>query len=429
MLYKTVVLMFIVVTTLFANYFESGLNSYKNGEFERAYSLFSEAFFEDMQSPDRSLYLGLSAVETRRFREALIAFDRVLLLQENNYRAELEIGRVHYLQGNLKEAKKRFQKILKLQPPDVVREKIEAFLLKIEAIENRNSFLTTLSIGYGYESNPNLSTDDVEAVQSYIDESSSLDGVSVEKASEMFYNLHKVSTVHNYRGSSFSINNSIFLYHQNYSGGDENDLLYLSGTSTFQKSIGGFLSSLSLSADKVNYEDSGLLNSYSAGLSTQKNLWKMRGELSYLYRDNRFIEKRNRNRDSIENQVGFKLIKPFKKSLLNGEIIYLSENGIESDSGLFVDRNEYRFNLGYTYRFTRSQLNLLYSFKFVDFSDVVADGEKRQDFYSSYRAVYRVPISDEVWINTAITYTDNITDYLPLQYSNTIAEININFKL
>lgn len=130
------------------------------GLFAEAYQLGLE-WQEDYEgAPDYDLYWSIAAIEVGRFPEAVLALERVLMFDPQNHRARLELGRAHYLLGDLIQSKLAFDTVMASSPPEGVQNRIQKFL---EAIEARDKSLDMNSLWIfefdgGYSSNINSAT-------------------------------------------------------------------------------------------------------------------------------------------------------------------------------------------------------------------------------------------------------------------------------
>ncbi len=105
---------------------------------------------------------GMAAVETQHYDQALFAFERLVLNQGDQPRYRLELARTHFYLRNLERSEIEFNRVLKQNPPKVVKDNVYAFLLRIndlkQSIEPR--FSVSLDISTGFDSNINSATNE-----------------------------------------------------------------------------------------------------------------------------------------------------------------------------------------------------------------------------------------------------------------------------
>lgn len=113
--------------------------------------------------PDFDFLYGLAALESGNSNEAVYALERVATTASNRLlrdRARLELARAYFVTNNLAASKNLFNSVLEQNPPLVVRQNIEAFLLLIETRENTReaTFRIEVSSSVGSDGNINSAT-------------------------------------------------------------------------------------------------------------------------------------------------------------------------------------------------------------------------------------------------------------------------------
>jgi tetratricopeptide (TPR) repeat protein len=132
---------------------KSGLPLLRERDAQGAYDYYRRLLEEDYDDPRVNFYLGLAAMELRRFSEAISAFERVLISEPDHHRARLEMARCYYYQGNLDTAETHFRQVLSSGVPDRVKAHVHRYLALIEAARKRHHTGVTLFLGLAYDSN------------------------------------------------------------------------------------------------------------------------------------------------------------------------------------------------------------------------------------------------------------------------------------
>lgn len=130
------------------------------GLFEEAYQLGLEWQDDYEGVPDYDLYWAIAAIEMGRFPEAILALERVLMFTPQNHRARLELGRAHFMLGDLIQSKLAFDTVMASSPPEGVQNRVRKFLEAIEARDKSldlNSLLI-FDLEGGYSTNINSAT-------------------------------------------------------------------------------------------------------------------------------------------------------------------------------------------------------------------------------------------------------------------------------
>lgn len=122
----------------------------------------SDPAVERVGEPDYDMALGLAALDSGRFGEAILAFQRVLAVQPDNARAQAELARAYAMAGDVDTARAEFETV-RGDPsiPDPVRNRIDGVVRQLDsAIAGGASEITGyFDVEGGYDSNINTATD------------------------------------------------------------------------------------------------------------------------------------------------------------------------------------------------------------------------------------------------------------------------------
>jgi hypothetical protein len=413
-------LLFLLLSSaLFANY-QQGVAHYKDGNFSNSYEIFQKLFREDMTSPKVSFYLGLSAFQLQLYDESAIAFERVLILEPSHLRSELELARVYFFLGNLKESKTRLKRVLSAEIPDEVRENVKMLLSKVRKEEKRNFFTLNFGVETGFETNINSSAGD-EKIKSYLSEKYGLErgGIEAEDRIDSIYHNETAQLQHKYKFDDFYLKNSLNFFNQTYLEDENYNILY----GSFDTVLGFRNFQIQLLADRVFYAEEPLLNSYFAKLRYFHNFGHFHFETYLKHRQKKFIES---ERDSSQNDGRISLFRNFGKNLIGIEYGYLIE---KKDGGThrFIDKDEHSFRAIYQRKLPFGvSAHLQYFQRLIGFEDKI-DEEIREDDYKSYQ----VSLSKE-WGdfsgNISFSKIENLSNYALVEFDKEIISFGINYK-
>ena len=156
-----------------------------DGQPAAAYELLTQLEFDGSGNVEFDYLLGVAALDAGKPDRATLALERVLSVDPNFAGARIDIGRAYAALGNTIQAKEEFAAVLKLNPPDATRQRVEKFVAEIE---NRSQLDKSHWTGFfaftlGRDSNINGATDDKNQFIPLFNTSVVLDGNSVEMPS------------------------------------------------------------------------------------------------------------------------------------------------------------------------------------------------------------------------------------------------------
>lgn len=141
---------------------QSAMDQLNAGRADAAYSALKVREDKRAGEPDFDMALGLAALESSRFGEAILAFQRVLAVQPGNARAQAELARAYAMAGDVDTARAEFETV-RGDPsiPDPVRNRIDGVVRQLDtAIAGGASEITGyFDVEGGYDSNINTATD------------------------------------------------------------------------------------------------------------------------------------------------------------------------------------------------------------------------------------------------------------------------------
>ena len=107
------------------------------GQFDQAY-LTAQANPQLIGDVHFDFLYGVAAINVGRVPEGLLALERHLAAVPANDRARLELARGYFLLGEYPRARSEFEFVLRYNPPQAVREKINGFLLAMQLRETND---------------------------------------------------------------------------------------------------------------------------------------------------------------------------------------------------------------------------------------------------------------------------------------------------
>ena len=247
---------------------------------------------------------AIKLYNSRRYEEALMAFDMILIDTPNDINAKIYYAKTLYKLELFKEAKKEFE-LLSLSPLDAqTKIEMQSYLQAIERKQKRHFFNAMIGIGAGFDDNINLTTD------AKTTEYGPYTLINDTNKTESTFGIASLSLSHRYLGESFSIYSSLYNYNEFAHTSDGNDLNFIDISSAFIKKYGNFSLSLPLGfntsyldGNEIGYN---LYTNPSITYSINKEL-KTFVQGSFLDNTTKFAE--NRDFTSIGGSGGIKYTK------------------------------------------------------------------------------------------------------------------------
>jgi tetratricopeptide (TPR) repeat protein len=148
-------LLFISLSWLNASAFNHAKSLYTSGYYQLSYDAFFTLFTQDSANQEINFYLALSAIELQKYDSALAALERVLLIDPEHTRSQLELGRIYFELGDALQAKKAFSKVLASDIPNDVRENILRYIGQMQNISSNSKLEMQLALGILHDTNIN----------------------------------------------------------------------------------------------------------------------------------------------------------------------------------------------------------------------------------------------------------------------------------
>ena len=129
----------------------------RNGQPLAAYDALMKMEYEGSGDVEFDYLLGVAALEAGKPDKATLALERVLESNPNYAGARIDMGRAFMLLGDAVRAQEEFTAVLELNPPDVVRERVEGFMAEMaqRAAVAKTNWSGFFGITLGRDSNVN----------------------------------------------------------------------------------------------------------------------------------------------------------------------------------------------------------------------------------------------------------------------------------
>ncbi len=153
-----------------------------------AYEALIEHEFEGSGNIEYDYLLGTAAIDAGKPDKATLALERVLAMDPNFAGARIDMGRAYMLLGNTIQAREEFDSIMKLNPPDPVKQQVERFVAEIEQQTRvaKTTWSGFFGITMGRDTNVNSATANAEPYIPIFGHTVVLDANSVETPSNYF---------------------------------------------------------------------------------------------------------------------------------------------------------------------------------------------------------------------------------------------------
>ena len=136
----------------------------RNGQPLAAYDALMKMEYEGSGDIEFDYLLGVAALEAGKLDKATLALERVLESNPNYAGARIDMGRAFMLLGDAVRAQEEFTAVLELNPPDVVRERVEGFMAEMaqRAAVAKTNWSGFFGITLGRDSNVNNAPSNAE---------------------------------------------------------------------------------------------------------------------------------------------------------------------------------------------------------------------------------------------------------------------------
>lgn len=401
--------------------YENAIKLYNQKDFSYALKRFEKLSKADAQNPEFHFYVGLCHLELKEYNEALMAFDRVLMLDPLHVRVRLEIARVYFETGSYFLANEEINRVLRSNIPQNVRKNVLRFKENVEKKMNRSFFSGGLSIGFGYDSNANNDIGNTSfLVPSF--------NVTVPGDAEK---------------SDTSLSSSLYLNHI-YDFGEKDNWM-LDNTFVAYSKLNRQITANNIALFSITSKPTYVTKDYKIGLPLTldhiylagefySRVFYMGSELNYVLDKNSMlsgalkykITSYNTNKDL--NSRGYIAEVKYKRALYeeNPFLLTLSST-YENSSKVNGDRTDVDFS-SLTYKvevskevFPKLMGSLSYAYLDKDFDKTdVSFLTKREDNQDIYALNFMYKLSEDTSLNSGVSYIDQDSNHAPFEYDKTL---------
>ncbi|GAB6068926.1 hypothetical protein JCM30760_00230 [Thiomicrorhabdus hydrogeniphila] len=337
-----------------AGNFEKAVNLYNNHNYESAYKLFLVLVEQDYSSVDYSFYLAQTAAKLHKDQEAITAYERILILQPNNTRAKLELGKIYYDQAEFTLAKTYFDDAKNDEVPDTVRKNINLFLDQIENKTQKSKLSGSIILGVGHDNNINVSP---EASSWFVP----VFGQNFNSASDPVANLYTeqaalVTHIYNARSKyGFDIKNNLLFYNKSIPGESEYNILFLRYQPSLIFTKENYTVETALQYDTMRYGGDAYLETYGfvpkiSHVIDSTSL--VSAHLKLLFKN--YLRSSDQQRDASYNELGFKYFKKITTNTTWLNSVDLAQERQDKKTTLDVSNNSWSVKTGFYHLFSSS---------------------------------------------------------------------------
>ncbi len=389
---------------------------YNSKQYKKAYKLFYKLFLNNNYNININYFLAKSAFNIKKYDQAIVALQRVLLLKPSFNQARYDLARVLYILKQKKEARIEFIKLLNSDIKEQTRVSIKKYLDILNKKKDKVSIYANLSIGINRSSNVN------NGIKSSTFNLPGLNNILVEsekaKKDTSYFQMANIDFIYYLKNNSLKISNYLFAYNINYSKEKDENTTIISYKPSLLYQKNEKLYKLVFSTDKIYKKDNN--GFYSLSISPQYiyNNFK-----SYIkYQRVIYIKKENKEKDfkKIQFSSSLNLLKNFEyyidlykntkiKDLRTDIDKYTIVNGIN----IFYDiTSSNRINFNYKYYYSK--------YKYIN----IAFNTKRKDKKHSLQLLYRYKINKSTLLNFSTSYTKNNSNQIAYKYNDKQIELN-----
>lgn len=234
--------------------YKEALSFYKQKNFEKAYVLFDELFFQSLDSVMINFYLGRSAYETGRYEFAISAFDRILIQEPDNVRVRLELAQTYLKMQLYAQALSEFNTALQGKMPLTVQQRVLSNIELIKQRQTKHFFNVTALLGLTYDSNINTaaSAGDYTIYSPTLNSNLTLTDDTQKQSAMIAQTVGIINHKYKYN-ENFAINSSLTAMVLKYNNHKNNDIHYVSLQTTPTFYTKDYKTEIALSVDKLYY--------------------------------------------------------------------------------------------------------------------------------------------------------------------------------
>lgn len=241
--------------------FTAAVKLYEEQSYQEAYRVFSVLVDQDYSSIDYSFYLAQVATKLNKHKEAITAYERILILQPDHTRSKLELGKLYYQLQEYTLSESYFNSAQNDRIPETVRLNISRYLAKIEKQSQRGSLNGALIFGLGYDTNVNSAP----YASSWFVPVFGADFTNTTETVENAYHQEMALLNHYYDSTNkygFGVKNTLLAYNKSIPGESDYNILYLRYKPSLVFSIQDYKIDAAIQLDTMRYGGKAYLETY-----------------------------------------------------------------------------------------------------------------------------------------------------------------------
>jgi len=137
----------------FQKRYDEALQIYDVHNYAKAYELFNTLWELSPEDAEVNFYLGRSALELKKYDDAAIAFDRVLIFNPNHTRTRLEMARLYFETKQYEAAQAELDHTLSETLPQNVQDMVTSMQKTISQQQSNHTFRGALMLALDYDTN------------------------------------------------------------------------------------------------------------------------------------------------------------------------------------------------------------------------------------------------------------------------------------
>lgn len=420
---STITIALLLSINLFADEssYKDAMQSYNAKDFTKAYPLFEDLSLKSPESAELNFFLGRSALELRKYDEALTAFDRVLMLNPSHTRTHMELARLYYETGQLELSQAELDLVLRDNIPQNIRDVARAFKARVSEQMKRHTFSGAFIAGVGYDSNANNDIGRKEFVIPLFN--MPIEGNEKASDTNLFATL-VLNHIYDFGDrKGWTLDSSLVAYTKLYNEYSENDISLFSLTAAPSWSEYSYRVSFPLTYDRVFLDNDGYLYNLSSGIRATYMLSSISMlEGGYTYKRSYYDEDKSQDGKTHTINVTYKrafgddpILFSLNTSYTKTSEVHSGRTDVESHgwgAGAEIAKsfkNGTRTSISYTKRETN-----------YDVFDALFQA-KRSDSRDEYELNVGYNLSDTIMLNATLGYVKNSSNHEPYDYDKITA--------
>ena len=200
---------------------------FASGRLNEAWDICSKLFENDPGNPDINFQMGRISFAKGDYESAIMAYERILIMDPNATRIKLEMARCYLSLGSKETARQLFREVLDTNPPENVKKNIYSFLAAIKKSEKKHFFTGIISFGTLWDDNAATAPSHTEH---QLPDYSYIFTTEPEKADYIYSSTVLLNYLFKPPETYFSWKASAIGYNATYNDNKELNLNYFSGT-------------------------------------------------------------------------------------------------------------------------------------------------------------------------------------------------------